>query len=114
MVIIKNIGNQIKSWYKKRITRFISSYFLQKYYKSFNIAKIFCKFVLLYKKGIMKFVLKYCGIWILLIGELFLIIPFFLKNETNTTLAMGLTLVIIGSILYVILNKKIPAWFVEK
>lgn len=55
----------------------------------------------------MKFFLKNGGIWVLLIGELFLIIPFFLKNETNTTLAMGLTLVITGFVLYVIINKKI-------
>lgn len=48
------------------------------------------------------------GIWILLIGELFLIIPFFLKNETNITLATGLSLVITGFVLYIILNKKNP------
>jgi hypothetical protein len=51
--------------------------------------------------------LKNCGIWVLLIGELFLIIPFFLKSETNTTLVIGLSFVITGFVLYVILNKKI-------
>jgi hypothetical protein len=55
----------------------------------------------------MKFFLKNGGIGVLLIGELFLIVPFFAGNETNTTLAVGLTLVIAGFVLYVILNKKI-------
>jgi hypothetical protein len=55
----------------------------------------------------MKSFLKNCGIWILLLGELFLIIPFFLKNETNTTLSAGLVLVIAGFVLYVAINKKI-------
>jgi hypothetical protein len=55
----------------------------------------------------MKFVLKNCGIGVLLMGELFLIIPFFVENETNTTLAIGLTLIIVGFVLYIILNKKI-------
>jgi hypothetical protein len=55
----------------------------------------------------MKFFLKNCGIGVLLMGELFLIIPFFAENETNTTLAIGLTLIIAGFVLYIILNKKI-------
>ena len=55
----------------------------------------------------MKSFLKNLGIWVLVIGDLFLIVPFFLKNTTNTTLTMGLTLVITGFVLYVILNKKI-------
>lgn len=55
----------------------------------------------------MKSFLKNSGIGVLLAGELFLIVPFFLKNETNTTLATGLSLVIAGFVLYVGINKKI-------
>ena len=55
----------------------------------------------------MKSFLKNSGIGVLLAGELFLIVPFFLKNETNTTLAAGLSLVIAGFVLYVGINKKI-------
>ncbi|MDR0732803.1 MAG: hypothetical protein LBF08_01895 [Dysgonamonadaceae bacterium] len=50
--------------------------------------------------------LKNCGTALLLSGELCLIIPFFLKKTTNTTLAVGLSLVIAGFVLYVIFNKK--------
>jgi hypothetical protein len=49
----------------------------------------------------MKSLLKNCGIGVLLLGELFLIVPFFLKNETNATLTAGLSLVIAGFVLYV-------------
>jgi hypothetical protein len=52
--------------------------------------------------------LKNCGIGVLLMGELFLIIPFFLKIETNATLATGLSLVIAGFVLYAVINKKEP------
>jgi hypothetical protein len=55
----------------------------------------------------MKFCFKNSGIWVLLSGELFLIIPFLLKNETNTTLTAGLSLVITGFVMYVVINKKI-------
>ena len=55
----------------------------------------------------MKSLLKNCGIWILLTGELFLIVPFFLKNETNLSLGTGLALVISGFVMYVALNRKI-------
>ena len=53
----------------------------------------------------MKSFLKNCGIGVLLSGELCLIVPFFLKNETNATLATGLSLVIAGFVLYVGINK---------
>jgi hypothetical protein len=41
IVITRNTGSQIKNWYKKKIMRFIPSYFLQKYYKLLNKAKRF-------------------------------------------------------------------------
>jgi hypothetical protein len=44
---------------------------------------------------------------VLLIGELFLIIPFFMHNQTNEKLLAGLVLVITGFILYILINKKI-------
>lgn len=50
--------------------------------------------------------LKNCGIGVLLLGELFLIVPFLLKNESNTTLTAGLSLVIAGFVLYIEINKK--------
>ncbi|MDR0768827.1 MAG: hypothetical protein LBE71_02835 [Dysgonamonadaceae bacterium] len=55
----------------------------------------------------MKSFLKYSGIGILLLGELFLIVPFFLKNETNTTLSTGLSLVIAGFVLFVVISKRV-------
>ncbi|MDR2692065.1 MAG: hypothetical protein LBB73_07220 [Dysgonamonadaceae bacterium] len=54
----------------------------------------------------MKSFLKNCGIGVLLLGELFLIVPFFFQNESNTTLTAGLSLVIAGFILYIEINKK--------
>jgi len=55
----------------------------------------------------MRIILKSCGIFVLIVGELFLIIPFFIKRQTNTTLLTGWILVLSGFILYLILNKKI-------
>lgn len=55
----------------------------------------------------MKSFLKNSGTGVLLVGELFLIVPFFLKNETNATLATGLSLVIAGFVLYAGINKKL-------
>jgi hypothetical protein len=51
--------------------------------------------------------LKNCGILVLLIGELFLIIPFFMHNQTNGTLLTGWILVVVGFISYILINKKI-------
>jgi len=51
--------------------------------------------------------LKNCGIVVLIVGELFLIVPFFTKGQSNTTLLTGWILVISGFILYLVLNKKI-------
>ena len=55
----------------------------------------------------MRTFLKNCGIIVLIIGELFLIIPFFTKNQTNYTLLAGWILVLVGFILYLFINKKI-------
>jgi len=44
---------------------------------------------------------------VLIVGELFLIIPFFAKCQTNITLLTGMILVFSGFILYLVLNKKI-------
>jgi hypothetical protein len=62
--------------------------------------------ILLFKGMIMNF-FKNCGIFVLLIGELFLIIPFFMQNQTNGTLLTGWILIVIGFILYILINKKI-------
>jgi hypothetical protein len=50
--------------------------------------------------------LRNFGIIVLLIGELLLIIPFFGGCQSNTTLLSGLILVVLGFILYIVLNKK--------
>jgi hypothetical protein len=55
----------------------------------------------------MRVFLKSCGLFVLIVGELFLIIPFFAKSQTNTTLLTGWILVLSGFILYLIVNKKI-------
>jgi len=55
----------------------------------------------------MRVFLKNCGIIVLIFGELFLIIPFFAKCQTNTTLLTGWILVLSGFVLFLLLNKKI-------
>lgn len=55
----------------------------------------------------MRVFLKNCGVIVLIVGELFLIIPFFTQCQTNATLLIGLVLVLSGFILYLALNKKI-------
>jgi len=55
----------------------------------------------------MRTFLKNCGIFVLIIGEFVLIIPFFAKSQTNTTLLIGWILILSGFVLYLILNKKI-------
>lgn len=54
----------------------------------------------------MKFITKYLGVIIVLIGVLYLAIPFFLKLQTNKSLLIGLALVIVGFITYIILYKR--------
>lgn len=51
--------------------------------------------------------LKNCGIFVLFIGELFLIVPFFTNNQTNKTLMTGWILIVAGFISYILINKKI-------
>lgn len=55
----------------------------------------------------MKIFLKYSGIIVLLIGVLFLVIPFFAEFENNITLLTGWILIIVGFIGYIVINKKI-------
>jgi uncharacterized membrane protein HdeD (DUF308 family) len=50
---------------------------------------------------------KSCGIIVLIVGEIFLIIPFFTKCQTNATLLTGWILILAGFILHLALNKKI-------
>lgn len=57
--------------------------------------------------ALMNTFLKYSGIFIQLIGVLFLVIPFFMKIQNNATLLTGWILVITGFLLYIIINKRI-------
>jgi hypothetical protein len=56
----------------------------------------------------MRFFLKNCGILLVLTGALLLIVPFFLHFQSNVSLFIAWTIIIIGFILYIVLNKKIP------
>lgn len=51
--------------------------------------------------------LKNAGIYILIIGVMFLIIPFFCHIQTNKSLLTGWLLITIGIISYIIINKNI-------
>jgi len=51
--------------------------------------------------------LKYLGILILLIGVAVLTVPVLQGVLDNTYLAVGLTLVIVGFLSHIVLNKKI-------
>jgi hypothetical protein len=51
--------------------------------------------------------LKNCGILVLIVGELFLIVPFFMHIQSNGTLLTGWILIITGFISYLFINKKI-------
>jgi thiol:disulfide interchange protein len=55
----------------------------------------------------MNIFLKNAGTIVLLIGALWLIIPFFSGCQSNATLLTGLILVVFGFVLYVVLNKKL-------
>jgi hypothetical protein len=57
--------------------------------------------------ALMNTFLKYSGIFIQLIGVLFLAIPFFGKFQSNTTLLTGWVLVLLGFVLYIVINKRI-------
>lgn len=43
----------------------------------------------------------------LIVGELFLIIPFFTKIQNNITLLAGFILIIVGFVFHILINKKI-------
>jgi hypothetical protein len=55
----------------------------------------------------MRFFLKNSGIFVLFTGILFLIIPFFLHFQTNRSLLTGWILIVLGFVLFILLNKKI-------
>lgn len=54
----------------------------------------------------MNYFLKNIGIWIIIIGCLFLIIPFFVNTQTNYTLGIGWLIIIIGFIIYIFIQKN--------
>jgi len=50
--------------------------------------------------------LKYLGVFILLIGVAILIVPTMMGNPSNTFLMIGLSVIFIGFLGHIILNKK--------
>jgi len=50
--------------------------------------------------------LKYLGVLILLIGVAVLIVPTMMGNPSNTYLAVGLAIIIIGFLGHIALNRK--------
>jgi len=57
--------------------------------------------------AVMNTFLKYSGIFIQLIGVSFLAIPYLGGFQNNTTLLVGWLLVVLGFILYIVINKRI-------
>jgi len=55
----------------------------------------------------MKFFLKNSGILLVLIGAFFLIVPFFTRLQTNISLLTGWLLIVIGFVVYIVINKRI-------
>lgn len=55
----------------------------------------------------MKFFLKNLGIFLVLLGAFFLIVPFFTHFQTNSSLLTGWILIVAGFISYIFLNKYI-------
>ncbi|MDR2627957.1 MAG: hypothetical protein LBC40_07990 [Dysgonamonadaceae bacterium] len=53
----------------------------------------------------MRFFLKNTGILLVLLGALFLVVPFFTGLQTNTSLSTGGGLIIAGFIVYIVVNK---------
>jgi len=51
-------------------------------------------------------VLKYLGVFILLIGVAVLLVPKMLGNPSNTYLLAGLVIVIVGFLGHIFLNRK--------
>lgn len=52
---------------------------------------------------------KYLGVLLMLVGVLFLAIPYFGGFESNGTLWTGLIIEIIGFIIHIVINKKAGA-----
>lgn len=55
----------------------------------------------------MNVLLKYLGVFVLLIGVAILAIPTFLGGLSNSILAVGLTLIVLGYLGHIVLNKKV-------
>lgn len=55
----------------------------------------------------MKQLVKYLGIIIILIGVAILAIPQFMGVTTNTTLGIGLVVMIIGLIAHIVINRYV-------
>lgn len=55
----------------------------------------------------MKELLKYLGVFILLIGVLILAIPSIQGTVSNTLLCVGLVVMLIGYISYIVINKRV-------
>lgn len=53
----------------------------------------------------MKEIAKYSGVIVMLIGVLFLVIPFFTGSTSNTNLMVGLVLVVEGFLGYIFVNN---------
>ncbi|MDD2474724.1 MAG: hypothetical protein PHI32_02315 [Dysgonamonadaceae bacterium] len=53
----------------------------------------------------MKEFAKYIGVLVMIIGVLFLVIPFLLSNTTNTNLLIGLLIVIEGFLGHIFVNN---------
>ena len=50
--------------------------------------------------------MRYTGIIIVLLGALALIVPAFANFETNTTLLIGMVLLVAGAIVHIFVTKK--------
>jgi hypothetical protein len=57
--------------------------------------------------ALMNTFLRYSGIFVQLTGVLFLVVPYFSNFQNNTTLVVGLTLIVLGFLLYIWTNKRI-------
>jgi uncharacterized membrane protein HdeD (DUF308 family) len=55
----------------------------------------------------MKFFLKNLGIFLVFLGALLLIVPFFTRLQTNQSLLWGWIFIVAGFICYIFINKKI-------
>jgi len=73
--------------------------------KNFILSINYSNFV--FKSDYMKFFLKNSGILLVLTGAFFLIVPFFAHLQTNLSLLIGWLLIIVGFIVYIVINKLI-------